>query len=305
MFNFVVMLFSFLLLISSHILLAEELDMSSPLLTYGDQSMTLAEFDAYLQLAPGYGQEKLLKNESRLFQVIENMYLKRLLAQEAIDDGLLDNSLEKAKFNNAKVNYLSAARLRMLDEKITDSEVSVLAKEYYVAHPDEFLGDSYLHVSHIFIKHSKDQDMSALEYAKRVYKEISAGLDFESAAAQYSQDPTVNDNKGDLGVLPYSAFVPEFLKAALALKSPGDISDVVQSSIGFHIIKLNEKVPPKSDDWEVVKGNVMEKMRAQITKRKKDTYIEGLRTKKSYHLDKHILQQYLDSRLKAVGDEAE
>ena len=73
--------------------------------------------------------------------------------------------------------------------------------------------------------------------AEGVLKRAKAGEDFAALAKQYSEDDSNKDKGGDLDYFGRGTMVPEFDQAAFAMKA-GDISDLVKTSFGFHIIKL-------------------------------------------------------------------
>lgn len=122
----------------------------------------------------------------------------------------------------------------------TDDE----AKKYYAENAAKFQGDEQRHASHILIGFGVSATPQAKQEAFAKAKDVLAQVKknpekFAELAKKYSQDPGSAEKGGDLGTFGRGAMVKPFEDAAFAMK-PGEISDLVESEFGYHIIKLNE-----------------------------------------------------------------
>lgn len=125
---------------------------------------------------------------------------------------------------------------------VTDEEV----KAYYDTHQDEFIS---VKASQILL--------DTKEEAEKMLQRAKAGENFNELAKQNSKDPSAKENSGELGYFRHGDMVEPFEKAAFAMK-PGEISDVVQTDFGFHIIKLEDSKLDKLEDVkEQLKGSML------------------------------------------------
>jgi len=125
-------------------------------------------------------------------------------------------------------------------------EARVLAQEYAQDSLKDKMKATDAEVDAYIASHPElDTDKKKRAEAEDVLKRLRAGEDFAKLAKEFSTDGS-KDKGGDLGWFGHGDMVPEFEKAAYALK-PGEISDIVQSKFGFHIIKLEERKTETKD----------------------------------------------------------
>jgi peptidyl-prolyl cis-trans isomerase D len=155
---------------------------------------------------------------------------------------------------------------------------------YYDQHRDEFRAPEQVKVSHILIKTplptpGEKEDVKAIADARAkaedVLKQVKAGGDFAKLAEKYSDDPGSAKSGGELGWIGRGRTVPEFEKAAFSL-GKGQTSDLVKSSYGFHIIRVEDKQEAHLKTLAEVKSEIEEKVKQQKTTRATETAANGL-----------------------------
>lgn len=125
--------------------------------------------------------------------------------------------------------------------RITPTEEQI--KEYYESNPAQFEKPEEVRARHILFTVKPDASeadkAAARKQAEEVLAKAKGGADFAELAKQYSQDSTA-ESGGDLGTFGRGVMTPAFEAAAFALE-PGQVSDIVETPFGFHIIKLEQK----------------------------------------------------------------
>lgn len=167
--------------------------------------------------------------------------------------------------------------------KTTVPEAEIRA--FYDKNPEKFKRDESVKASHILIgtdsTMSADDKKKAREKAEKLRKELADGADFATLAKGNSTCPS-SQQGGDLGFFNKGQMVPAFENAAYALK-PGEISGVVETQFGFHIIKVTEKRPAEVVDYKDARGKIEEFLKGQkineaiqqyLTETKKSAKIE-------------------------------
>lgn len=219
--------------------------------------------------------------------VLDQMINTELLAQNAEKEGIKVTDKEiQSSFNELKT-YINSdeeikgaaeelgindeflkeqAKLSLLiqksqekfykEGKVSESEM----KEYYDKHIDEYKKDE-VEASHILIKTTDDnnkplseaEQKKAKAKAEKVLKEVKAGGDFAELAKKYSDDPGSAAQGGALGAFGKGMMVQEFEDAAFGME-PGEISDLVKTDFGYHIIKVTDRIKETTSFEEAKEG---------------------------------------------------
>jgi peptidyl-prolyl cis-trans isomerase D len=179
----------------------------------------------------------------------------------------------KATYNNTipekrQVKYVVIDNAKLAaNTTVTDQDL----QSYYDQHREEFRVAEQVKVAHILIKTplpapgaKEDEKAVADARAKAddVLKQVKAGGDFAKLAEKYSDDPGSAKSGGELGWIGRGRTVPEFEKAAFSL-AKGQTSDLVKSSYGFHIIRVEDKQEAHLKTLAEVKSEIEEKAKRE------------------------------------------
>lgn len=199
----------------------------------------------------------------------------------------------KAYYNSHKASYNNSIpekrqiRYAVVDSAKIASAATVNEQDlhsYYDQNREEYRVPEQVKVRHILIKTplpapgvKEDEKAVADARAKAedVLKQLKAGGDFAKLAEKYSEDPGSGKNGGELGWIGRGRTVPEFEKAAFSLPK-GQISDLVKSSYGFHIIQVEDKQEAHVKTFDEVKNEISEKVKQQKAERATEVAANGL-----------------------------
>ena len=186
---------------------------------------------------------------------------------------------------------------RELNVNISDDDV----KKFYddPANVSSFEQPEMVRASHILLMTSDPDTHQPLSADKKeakhkqmedILKQAKSGTDFAELAKKYSEDPGSKDTGGEYK-FPRGQMVPEFEKAAFSMKT-NEISDIIETKFGYHIIKLSEKIPAKKVDFDTVKDGIKDHLLSTAMQKQLPDY-----TKK---IVKDANVEILDEKLKGA-----
>ncbi|MBK0113245.1 peptidylprolyl isomerase [Delftia sp. S67] len=244
--------------------------------------------DAVLRV-PEHMRAEVYSKPQSVGQIAGNLHVRRVMAEQALKSGLGDRPEVKAAIQIMRDKVLSDAMLADFDLKHAPSEQDAerLARNLYAAHPERFKTQEEVRARHILVS---GQDDAAKAKAEQLLKQLRDGADFAKLAEQESADKSNASKGGDLGFFGKGKMVPAFENAAFDLKNKGDISDVVATQFGFHIIQLEERRAAGTKPFEEVRAALVREVRSSALRDARQDMVQ--RIQKDAKLDQAAVDAY-------------
>jgi len=207
-------------------------------------TITTGDFDREVKNLPEY-LRAMADNPQGRKELLDNMVIRELILQKAAKDGLDKGPEIEEKLQELKKRLVLETFLKKKlesDAQVSDADL----KKFYDQNIEKFKTGDQIRASHILVKTEKE--------AKDIQAQLKSGAKFEDLAKKYSVDSS-SAKGGDLGWFGKGSMVPAFEKAALALKE-GQVSDIVKSDFGYHIIKLTGKRAAGTRPFDEVKAQI-------------------------------------------------
>jgi peptidyl-prolyl cis-trans isomerase C len=252
----------------------------SVVLKVNDKAYTTAdverELGQELRRVPPEMQQYLASKDGQK-QFLERLVRRELLLQEA----------EKKKMGDRPevTDQVTALRRDLMVRVLLQEEIGAKIKvedkdvqDYFTGHPEEFSGDQ-IHVRHILVRTEEE----GKEILERVKKEP-----FEEVAKQASLDTATASKGGDLDYLRREQMFPDFAKAAFVLK-PGEVSGLVRTPFGYHVIKMVDRKKGQPVTFEQAKEQLRRRLTDERQNQRYQEWMKGLESAAKITRDESLL----------------
>ena len=189
-------------------------------------------------------------------------------------------TLDKLRNETRSSMQITAMLQAELDAKAAVTAGQV--KDFYDKNPDKFQQGERVKASHILVRVQANADAAEREQARTkatgILADVKAGRDFAALAKQHSDDPGSGANGGDLGYFERGQMVPPFEQSAFTL-TPGQVSDLVQSDFGYHIIKVIDRQSGRMVPLEEVRPRIEQYLLGVNREEQTRLFVEALKSK--------------------------
>jgi len=232
------------------------------------RKIKLEEFQERIAGIPSY-YRGFLATQNGKKELLDGMIAEVMLIQKAKEEGLHRREEIKRRLKNVEDRVLMEAMVQELQKgriAVSDEEV----KDYFEKNKEQFTNPEQVRVSHILVRRESE--------AREILNELGEGASFEKLAQKYSIDSITAPRGGDLGYISRGEMIPVFEKAAFALEKKGDISEIIETQFGYHLVKLTDrkkvdKKTPEEIDYEIRTKMQNEKLDRLMEKYKKELMV--------------------------------
>ena len=244
------------------------------LASFSGQTVTLGEFNQLWEEVPEDYKLQLDKS-----MVLDQMISEKLLIQEAKNMGLEEDNdvLEQIKKMTEQILVQVLIEREILDKiKVNNEEVL----EYYEQNKDSFTEKEQVYLYNILLETEEE--------AQDVLEQLKAGGDFSEIAKEKSTGPSAAQG-GDLGYLAKGTIILEIEEVVFALELE-ELSEVIKTDFGFHILKITEKKPESVTSLEEVKEDIIQTLLPDKQKVAFENFIEELKSKAEIEINEEALK---------------
>ena len=181
--------------------------------------------------------------------------------------------------NELRARYKEKILIRKLIDQRVGAKIIITpleVKNYYSEHKDDFLQPEEVKLRSILIKPKKESggEAGALELIRDIMKRLKEGCDFEGLAKEYSGSPGASEG-GVMGYIKKGDLMPQIEEIVFNLKE-GQISGIIQSPLGYHIFKVDEKKVRRTKELPEVRQNIEEFLYREKVNQRLKSWIDSL-----------------------------
>lgn len=223
--------------------------------------------------------------DDEIRQAIEDvMRQNKIPTHEALVAALAGQGLTFDQYRDQLRDQLERLRLVSMEVRAKIQVGESEMREYYEANLAKYTDEESFHARHIFFRINDKAPAAeikrAMTTALMVLAEAKSGKDFVELAKSYSEDPAARKDGGDLGIFRKGDMQPELEQAILSMK-PGDVSELISTPVGFHIIKLEERIKGKVKQFESAKAEIEDVIYRKKSEERFKQWAQELRSKAS------------------------
>jgi peptidyl-prolyl cis-trans isomerase C len=272
-------------------------DPSSVIMDSPRARVTFGDYDAEMAKLSAPERAQYSSGPARVTQMLNNIFANRAAAKDARAAGLDTAPVLALQIQLQAERLLAQAQITRVERQAGAAfdaragEYDARAREIYLTQSERFRTPERVQVAHILTKIGPDGDAAARARADAVRERAVTGTPFADLAREASDDAASRQNGGDLGMMAPSRLDAPIAAAVAALQKPGQISPVVKSTYGYHVIVLIAREPATRRPFADVKPDILAEIRTKFVEEARDRYLQSLFADPPVKVDGPLVEQ--------------
>jgi hypothetical protein len=246
--------------------------------------LTRADFDRALARVPKRLRADFTTSPKRVQSLLNNMLVIKTLAAQARAHGTRPVAVPPGGIDTEDVRALAAGELARVQSdagQAFDAQKAAFeakARETYNLDRDKYKAPEEVRLSDISVEIKDRGDAAALARAKEARARVVAGEDFAKVAREYSDDATTRDKGGALPFVTRNRLAKEYADGVFALTRVGQISEPIKAPSAYHVVRLDERHPPRQLTFDEVRDRIMGELRSKYVAEQRELRIQAINT---------------------------
>lgn len=242
----------------------------------GDTVLTHEQVDAALAGIESNFRAEFIRDSKKVENLLRRVLLDAYLADQARKAKFDQEQMIVSRVELAVNKALASMWIDHQVEQAPPADFEAMAKEYWVFNPDRFVLPETYDATHLLISTRDRGEEEAQELAVVLLEQIHADpARFDDLVMSHSEDPSVKSNDGHFSDVVPGQMVKPFEEAVMRLEKPGDISGLVKTRFGVHIIRLDGRKGPRTQPFDQVKQRLIADQKEKHEERVRNDAIFG------------------------------
>lgn len=236
----------------------------------GTADVTLGELDARMEEVPADQRVGFMSSPERIDTTLQQLLLNEQLANEAIAAGLDRDPRLAAQLDLARKRFLTGLLIEQMRGKATEGvDVTALARERYASDRSAHVDAETRTVRHLLVSTANRTDADAKARIDALQARLATGESLADLAQEASDDAGSRASGGLIADIPAGRTDPEFERAMLTLRTPGEVTPTaVRSQFGYHLIELVSVKPARQRSFDEVRAQIEAEVLAAAVERR-------------------------------------
>lgn len=236
-----------------------------------DAQLTVPDLVAVLSEVPQSDAVRLLDRPEQLERLIENVLLSRAIAIDAIESGLLEDSIAESKAYQAAIEAIAREQLSRVRAENELKDYSQAAYEDYLAHPERYERPEVVDFTLLALEGAR-QEREVRTKLDAIKEQLASGESFSKMVLQFSEHPALDENDGIYKDVSADSLDGRFLSVINGL-SIGEVSEPIEIDGDTLLVQLDDRSETTIPDFEEIRGSTIQQVREEHLRNVEERYI--------------------------------